>query len=123
VIGSAGVKDDVPTFMLPSVKFGSHTRKDIMAVALDLDLINEASGFEQSALLGGLGRAASEAVGAVVDGAGDCFRLGVGNRRRSGRKHEGSQDQRVISSKLTSSTRIAWISCGSLSRWPPFLIR
>lgn len=53
VIGSAGVKEDVPTFLLPSVKFGNHTRKDIMAVALDLDLINEASGWEQSGILGG----------------------------------------------------------------------
>lgn len=53
VIGSAGVKDDVPTYLLPSVKFGNHTRRDIMAVALDLDLINEASGWEQSGILGG----------------------------------------------------------------------
>ena len=53
VIGSAGVTEDVPTFHLPLVTFGSHSRKDIMAVALDLDLINEASGFEQSGILGG----------------------------------------------------------------------
>ncbi|MBK9214169.1 MAG: aspartyl protease family protein [Chloracidobacterium sp.] len=53
VFGSAGVKEDVPTYLLPSVRFGSHTRTDIMAVALDLDLINEASGWEQSGILGG----------------------------------------------------------------------
>jgi tetratricopeptide (TPR) repeat protein len=53
VIGSAGVTDDVQTFRLPKVTFGSHTRKDITAVALDLDLINEASGFQQSGILGG----------------------------------------------------------------------
>ena len=53
VIGSAGVTDDVRTFMLPKVTFGKHSRKDIMAVALDLDIINEASGFEQSGILGG----------------------------------------------------------------------
>ncbi len=53
VIGSAGVTDNVPTFMLPRVTFGSHTRRGIMAVALDLDIINEASGFEQSGILGG----------------------------------------------------------------------
>ena len=53
VIGSAGITDDVQTFMLPLVTFGQHSRKDIMAVALDLDLINEASGFEQSGILGG----------------------------------------------------------------------
>lgn len=53
VIGSAGVTDDVPTFLLPRVTFGKHSRRDIMAVALDLDIINEASGFEQSGILGG----------------------------------------------------------------------
>ncbi len=53
VIGSAGVTDDVSSFMLPRVTFGSHSRKDIMAVALDLRLINEASGFEQAGILGG----------------------------------------------------------------------
>lgn len=53
VIGSAGITDDVPTFLLPRVSFGKNSRKDIMAVALDLDLINEASGFEQAGILGG----------------------------------------------------------------------
>lgn len=53
VIGSAGVTNDVQTFNLPRLTFGQHSRKDIMAVALDLDLINEASGFEQSGILGG----------------------------------------------------------------------
>ena len=53
VIGSAGITDDMPTFMLPRVTFGKHTRRDIMAVALDLDIINEASGFEQAGILGG----------------------------------------------------------------------
>lgn len=53
VIGSAGVTDNVPSYMLPKVTFGTHTRSKIMAVALDLDIINEASGFEQSGILGG----------------------------------------------------------------------
>ena len=53
VIGSAGVTDDVQTFNLPKVTFGKHSRKDITAVALDLGIINEASGFEQSGILGG----------------------------------------------------------------------
>ena len=53
VIGSAGVTENVATFQLPRVTFGQHSRKDIMAVALDLDIINEASGFEQSGILGG----------------------------------------------------------------------
>ena len=32
---------------------GSHSRKSITAIALDLDLINEASGFVQAGILGG----------------------------------------------------------------------
>lgn len=53
VIGSAGITDDVPTFLLPKVTFGSHSVESIKAVALDLDIINEASGFEQAGILGG----------------------------------------------------------------------
>ncbi len=53
VIGSAGVTDDVTTYKLPKVTFGPHTETDITAVKLDLGLINEASGFEQSGILGG----------------------------------------------------------------------
>jgi len=53
VIGSAGVRDDVPTFLLPRVTFGKNTQKSVMAVALDLDVINETSGFEQAGILGG----------------------------------------------------------------------
>lgn len=53
VIGSAGITDDVPSFLLPRVSFGNHSRQKITAIALDLDLINEASGFEQSGILGG----------------------------------------------------------------------
>jgi hypothetical protein len=53
VIGSAGITDDVPSFLLPRVSFGTHSRKSVMAIALDLDTINEASGFEQAGILGG----------------------------------------------------------------------
>ncbi len=53
VIGSAGVTEGVTSFQLPSVSFGAHSRKDITAIALDLDLINEASGFQQAGILGG----------------------------------------------------------------------
>ncbi len=53
VIGSAGVTDGVVSFRLPSVSFGSHSRKDVTAIALDLDMINEASGFQQAGILGG----------------------------------------------------------------------
>lgn len=53
VIGSAGVTDDVSSFLLPRITFGNHSRNSIMAVALDLDIINEAAGFEQAGILGG----------------------------------------------------------------------
>jgi tetratricopeptide (TPR) repeat protein len=53
VIGSAGITEDVPSFLLPRISFGTHSRKSITAIALDLDLINEASGFEQAGILGG----------------------------------------------------------------------
>lgn len=53
VIGSAGVTDGVQSFVLPRVSFGAHSRQSITAIALDLDMINEASGFEQAGILGG----------------------------------------------------------------------
>lgn len=53
VVGSAGITEDVPTFLLPRVRFGSHSRTSITAIALNLDMINEASGFEQAGILGG----------------------------------------------------------------------
>ncbi|MEP6704485.1 MAG: aspartyl protease family protein [Acidobacteriota bacterium] len=53
VVGSAGIADDVPSFLLPRVSFGNHSRKSITAIALNLDPINEASGFEQAGILGG----------------------------------------------------------------------
>lgn len=53
VIGSAGVTEDVPTFNLPKITFGQHSETNVAAVALDLGLINEASGFEQAGILGG----------------------------------------------------------------------
>jgi thioredoxin-like negative regulator of GroEL/predicted aspartyl protease len=53
VIGSAGITDDVPSFLLPRVSFGKHSSRGITAIALDLDMINEASGFQQAGILGG----------------------------------------------------------------------
>jgi superkiller protein 3 len=53
VIGSAGITENVPSFLLPRVTFGSHSRERVAAVALDLDLINETSGFLQAGILGG----------------------------------------------------------------------
>lgn len=53
VVGAAGVTEGVSSFMLPRVTFGNHTREKIKAIALDLDVINETSGFEQAGILGG----------------------------------------------------------------------
>lgn len=53
VYGAAGVTENVNSFLLPSVSFGKHTRERIKAIALDLDVINETSGFEQAGILGG----------------------------------------------------------------------
>lgn len=53
VVGAAGVTEGVSAFLLPRVTFGSHSREKIKAIALDLDIINETSGFEQAGILGG----------------------------------------------------------------------
>jgi len=53
VIGAAGVTENVPSFLLPRISFGDHSRKSITAIALDLDLINETAGFVQAGILGG----------------------------------------------------------------------
>lgn len=53
VIGAAGITENVSSFLLPRVTFGTHSRESIKAIALDLNLINETSGFEQAGILGG----------------------------------------------------------------------
>ncbi|MGI8670213.1 MAG: aspartyl protease family protein, partial [Aridibacter sp.] len=53
VIGAAGITEGVPSFLLPNVTFGGFSRTELKAIALDLNLINETSGFEQSGILGG----------------------------------------------------------------------
>jgi tetratricopeptide (TPR) repeat protein len=53
VIGSAGITPNVESFLLPKISFGDHTRESITAIALNLEIINDASGFEQAGILGG----------------------------------------------------------------------
>ena len=53
VIGAAGITENVSQFLLPRVTFGTHSRESVTAIALDLNLINETSGFEQAGILGG----------------------------------------------------------------------
>ena len=53
VVGAAGVTENVRSFMLPKVSFGTHSRESVKAIELNLNIINEASGFEQAGILGG----------------------------------------------------------------------
>lgn len=53
VIGAAGVTEEMPTFLLPKISFGEHSRRSVKTVALNLGVINETSGFDQSGILGG----------------------------------------------------------------------
>lgn len=53
VVGAAGILENVSQFVLPKVTFGSHSQASLMAVALNLETINETSGFQQSGILGG----------------------------------------------------------------------
>lgn len=53
IFGAAGVADDVRTLVLPRVLFGEYSQHGINAAVLDLDSINETTGFEQTGILGG----------------------------------------------------------------------
>lgn len=53
VVGAAGIMENVSTFLLPRVTFGTHSRESLNAISLDLNMINETSGFEQAGILGG----------------------------------------------------------------------
>ncbi|MDQ6786954.1 MAG: aspartyl protease family protein [Acidobacteriota bacterium] len=53
VVGAAGVTEEMPSFLLPKISFGNNSCKSIKAVALNLGIINETSGFEQAGILGG----------------------------------------------------------------------
>jgi predicted aspartyl protease/Tfp pilus assembly protein PilF len=53
VYGAAGVAEDVKLLVLPRVTLGSFMRESVPAVVLDLDSINETSGFDQTGIVGG----------------------------------------------------------------------
>ncbi len=53
VVGAAGITDDVPLFMLRDFSFGGISKPELKAVALNMDVLNETSGFAQSGILGG----------------------------------------------------------------------
>lgn len=53
VFGAAGVSEDVKRLSLPKVSLGSLVREQVAAAVLDLESLNETSGFMQSGILGG----------------------------------------------------------------------
>lgn len=53
VYGAAGVAHDVQMLMLPRIMLGAQARKNVPAAVLDLNPINETSGFEQTGIIGG----------------------------------------------------------------------
>jgi predicted aspartyl protease/Flp pilus assembly protein TadD len=53
IYGAAGVADDVKILTLPRIAFGSVSRTKIPAAVLDLEPVNETSGFIQDGILGG----------------------------------------------------------------------
>ncbi len=53
VVGAAGITDNVPLFMLRDFSFGGLSKPELKAVALNMDVLNETAGFEQSGILGG----------------------------------------------------------------------
>ena len=52
IYGAAGITDDVKTLLLPRVTLGALNKEKIRAAVLDLDPVNETSGFRQSGILG-----------------------------------------------------------------------
>lgn len=50
--GAAGIAENVSLYQLPKLTLGTHTRQSIRAIAIDLDTINETTGFDQMGILG-----------------------------------------------------------------------
>jgi predicted aspartyl protease len=53
IFGAAGVEENVGLLMLPRVQIGQHAQEKVAAAVLDLDTINETTGFIQTGVLGG----------------------------------------------------------------------
>ena len=53
VYGAAGVTDGVPMLMLPRIQVGPQVHARVPAAVLDMDSLNETSGFEQTGIVGG----------------------------------------------------------------------
>jgi predicted aspartyl protease/thioredoxin-like negative regulator of GroEL len=53
VFGAAGIAENVKMALLPKLGVGTYTREKIDAAVLDMEPVNETSGFQQSGILGG----------------------------------------------------------------------
>ncbi len=53
VYGAAGVSDDVQLLLLPRVSLGTYRHANLSVAVLDMEPINETSGFEQAGIIGG----------------------------------------------------------------------
>jgi predicted aspartyl protease/cytochrome c-type biogenesis protein CcmH/NrfG len=53
VVGAAGIAENVKMAMLPKLAVGTYTRQNIDAAVLDMEPVNETTGFQQSGILGG----------------------------------------------------------------------
>ena len=53
VYGAAGIADGVPTLVLPRLLLGKQAREKLDVAVLDLEPVNETSGFTQSGIIGG----------------------------------------------------------------------
>jgi predicted aspartyl protease/Flp pilus assembly protein TadD len=53
IFGAAGVAENVATVLLPRLSFGTLARENVPAAVLDLEPLNETSGFTQGGILGG----------------------------------------------------------------------
>lgn len=53
VFGAAGIEENVGMLLLPRIQIGAHAREKVAAAVLDLDTINETTGFIQTGVLGG----------------------------------------------------------------------
>ncbi|HEX8180627.1 MAG TPA: aspartyl protease family protein [Pyrinomonadaceae bacterium] len=53
VYGAAGVSEDVQMLLLPHVSIGTYKHPNLPAAVLDMEPINETSGFEQTGIIGG----------------------------------------------------------------------
>lgn len=53
VYGAAGLAENIQTLTLPRILLGSHQRQNVSVAVMDMEPINETSGFEQTGIVGG----------------------------------------------------------------------